>query len=480
MLFGRPDTFGSRHSARIYLEEDHLAAIHGQRRDATIHVIRDPFSLKQIPVVYYNAKFGVPPLPTDQNVLAQWRTKELQAVTEYQLRNRGVKLDGAQLEGFLRGDWIAIVPAHDDEGQAGNPDQGVVVGTLRTALYAHCVRANRVLQMAKFRSERDKNPRTQMDSTFRDQLKSSELAEVERIFREASDLYKSPDVSDGERNVDSRHVYEDGTRVGKWFGMTPLAIRSQAAAEIHSYEQIYGPFSYQAVADRELPLIDALRRAHLRALTVHRIARKAAKQVAKGKPVRPDTGARMAFGEEFDLNLWGCFIVALYGGINPVALYGEFESLTDLFDLAGWFGYFARGDHEVLPPEIAVTLVDCLSSSPRFGVTEADVGDLEKIYREIRYLTDLLVGEADLRGAAEQAITTRTSVKVSPLYYSVVLTPMIKKKAAKPDGAKTRLDPRFKVGKGYEGVTLSVDYENLPQMTKGEKLSVWRFRPLLW
>lgn len=190
----------------------------------------------------------------------------------------------------------------------------------------------------------------------------------------------------------------------------------------------------------------------------------------------PGTNARLACGEEFDLNLWGCFILALYGGLNSAALYGEFEPLTDLFDLAAWMGYFARGDQEELPAEIAVTLAGCLSSNPGHAVSEADISDLEKIYREIRYLADLLVGEENLRAAARQAIATQTPVQVTPLYYNVVITP----NTADPDDPDAGIDPRFRVGKSQEGINLSVDYENFPQMTKGEKLSVRRFRPLLW
>jgi hypothetical protein len=478
MLFGRPDVFGDRHSARIYLDEDHLRTVHEQPRQVVVHVIRDRFSLKLIPIVYYNAKFGVPATPLNEDVLAQWRAKEFQAVTEFQLHVRGVELDEAQWDGFLRGDWIAVVPAHGDEGRRGNPDQGVIAGSLRTALYAHCVRASRVLQMARFRSERERNPRAQFDAEFRDQLKNPELAEVEAIFREVSDDYRVGEVRDRERNVTTEHFNTVGRSDAKeWFGLTPTEIRSQASAEILCYEQIYGPFSYQTVADRELPIISVLRRAHLRAITVKRIAREAARhQVAEGKPVSPGTKARMAFGGEFDLNLWGCFLVALYGGINPAALYNKFESLTDLFDLAVWFGYFARRVYEELPPEIAVTLADCLSSNPRYAVTEADIGDLEKIYEEIRYLTDLLIGEEHLQQAAQQAIATRTPISVLPLYYNTIITPS----TAQPDDPDARIDPRFGVGKGQGGVTLCVDYQNLPQMTNGEKLSVRRFRPLLW
>jgi hypothetical protein len=478
MLFGRPDVFGNRHSARIYLDEDHLATMHERRPDAEIHVIPDRFSLKPIPVIYYNAKFGFPASPVDDGVLAQWRTKDYQAVTEFQLRTRGVKLNQVQLTGFLRGDWIAIVPAHDEEGKRGNPDQGTIAGTLRTALFAQCVRASRVLQMAKFRSERDADPWTRFDKEFRDQLENAELAEVETVFRTVSDLYRAPEVRDRDRNVTTQYLHMAGrSNVKEWFGMTPTEIRSQAAVEILCFEQVYGPFSYQAVVDRELPIISVLRRAHLRALTAHRIGRETARyQVAKGKPVSRGTRARLDFGEAFDLNLWGCFLMALYGGLNPAALYGEFEPLTDLFDLAAWFGYFARGDQEELSLEIAVTLAHCLSSNPGYAVSEVDIPDLEKIYEQVRYLADLLVGEEHLREAAQQAVATRTAVQVSPLYYNVVITP----NTAQPDDPDAGVDPRFKVGKGQEGVTLSVDYENLPQMTEGEKLSVRRFRPLLW
>lgn len=478
MLFGRPDIFGNRNSARIYLDEDHLAKMDEQRPDAAIHIIRDRFSLKQIPIVYYNAKFGFPPEPIDDGVLVQWRTKDFQAVTEFQLRTRGVKLDQAQLTGFLRGDWIAIVPAHDEEGRRGNPDQGTIAGTLRTALFAQCVRASRVLQMAKFRSERDADPWTRFDKEFRDRLENAELAEVEAVFRTVSDLYRTPEVRDRDRNVTTQYLHMAGrSNVKVWFGMTPTEIRCQAALEILCFEQIYGPFSYQAVVDRELPIISVLRRAHLRALTAQRIARETARyQVAKGKPVSRGTRARLDFGEAFDLNLWGCFLMALYGGLNPAALYGEFEPLTDLFDLAAWFGYFARGDYDELPVEIAVTLTRCLSSNQGYAVSEVDIPDLKKIYEEIRYLADLLVGEENLGDLAKQAIATRIPVQVAPLYYNIVITPS----TAKPDDPDAHIDPRFKVGKGQQGVNLSVDYENLPQMIEGEQLSVRRFRPLLW
>jgi hypothetical protein len=476
MLFGRPDSFGSRHSARIYLEEEHLAVMRDQRSEAAIHVIKDRFSLKSIPIVYYNAKFGVP-LQADQTALARWRKVDFQAVTEFQLHARGIELDDTQLEGFLRGDWIAYVPAHDDEGRAGNPGHGTIAGILRTALHAHCVRANRVLQMAKFRSERDKNPRTRFNAAFRDRLKDSEFAEVEQTFRDVSDLYDVREVLE-DRDVGLDHVSTSGrSAVVEWFGLTPTAIRSHAAAEILCYEQIYGTFSYKAVVDRELPLISALRRAHLRALTVYGIARRAAKhQIAHGKPMSHDTKEQLDFGKEFDLNLWGCFIVALHGGVNPASLYGEFEELADLFDLAVWFGYFARGHYDELPPEIAVTLAKCLSSNPGYAVNVSNVSDLEKIYGEVRYLADLLIGEEDLREKAQRAIAARTAVQVAPLYYNVVIGPS----ATKPDSAEAHIDPRFKIGKGQEGVILAVDHEKFPQIIEGEKLFIRRFRPLLW
>jgi hypothetical protein len=478
MLFGRPDVFGHRDSARIYLDEDHLTTMHEQRPDAAIHVIRDRFSLKQIPIVYYNARFGVPPLPVDDAPLAQWRAKDFQAVTEFQLRTRGVKLTGAQREGFARGDWIAIVPAHSDEGTRGSSGQGVVGRALTTALYAHCVRASRVLQMAKFRSEREADPWTRFDFEFRDQLENLELAEVEATFREVSDDYRAPEVRDHERDVTIEHIRTAGrSAVKSWFNQVPTEIRAQAYVEILCYEQIYGTFSYEAVADRELPIISILRRAQLRALTVHRIGRETARyQVAKGEPVSPGTRTRLANGEEFDLNLWGCFLLSLYGGINATTLYSQFDSLTDLFDLAAWFGCFARGDYEELPPEIAVTLANCLSSRPRFAVAEADIDHLEKIYREIGYLADLLVGEESLRGVAQRAIATRTPIAAAPLYYNIVMAPH----AAHPDDPDAKVDPRFRVGKGQQGINLSVDYERFPQMTKGELLSVRHFRPLLW
>lgn len=479
MLFGRPDIFGHRDSARIYLEQDYLTKVCEQYPEGEIHVIRDRYSLSRVPIVYYNAKFGVPPLPSNAGVLAEWRTKDFQAVTTFQLRTRGVKLNETQSAAFERGDWIAIVPAHDDEGEVGNPDQGSITAILRTALHAQFVRANRVLQMAQFRAARERHPHTQFNTTDRDQLKNLELAEVENVFRDVSDIYDTPEVrEDRERNVTMDHVETQGRdHVKTWFKQIPTGIRAQANVEILCYEQIYGPFSYQAVADRELPIISVLRRAHLRALTVHRIARETAEfQVANGAAVSPGIKARLDYGEEFDLNLWGCFITALYGGINPTALYGEFESLTDLFDLAAWLGYFARGDCDELPPEIAVTLINCLSSKPRFAVIEDDIEHLEKIYREIQYLVDLLVGGESLREAAQQALATRTSVPVRPLFYNVVITP----RTVKPDHPDARIDQRFKVGRGQEGISLSVDYENFSQMTKGEKLHVRRFRPLLW
>ncbi|MEW6639401.1 MAG: hypothetical protein AB1586_02780 [Pseudomonadota bacterium] len=478
MLFGRPDAFGNRHSARIYLDEDHLDVMREQRPDAVaVHVIRDRFSLKQIPIIYYNARFGLPSPPVDQDFLAQWPKRDFQAITEFQLHTRGIELDAAQLEGFERGDWIAIVPAHGDEGKAGSPGQGTIGRALTKALYAHCVRASRVLQAAQFRSQRQRHPKTRFDEEFRDQLETSELAEVKAAFSEVSRLYQTSEV-EKEREITTDHIRTAGrSLVIGLFNLTPAEIRSQASLEILCYEQIYGPFTYQAVADRELPIVRVLRHAQLRALTSRRIAREAAKyQVAKGAPVKPGTKARLMFGEEFDLNLWGCFISALYGGFNPAALYGEFESFTDLFDLGAWFGYFARGDYEVLPPEIAATLVSCLSSRPEQTATQADASDLEKIYSEIRYLTKLLVGEERLREAAQQATKTRTSVVVPPLYYHAVTTPS----TAEPDAPDAALDQRFKVGTSHEEIILLVDYDNFPEMTKDELLSIRRFRPLLW
>jgi hypothetical protein len=478
MLFGRPDAFGDRHSARIYLDEDHLDVMREQRPDAVaVHVIRDRFSLKQIPIIYYNARFGLPSSPVDQEFLAQWPKRDFQAITEFQLHTRGIELDAAQLEGFERGDWIAIVPAHHDEGEAGTPGQGAIGRALTKALYGQCVRASRVLQAAQFRSQRDKNPSTPFDVKFRDALESSELAEVKAAFSEVSRLYQTSEVKK-ERRITTDHIRTAGrSHVKGLFNLTPAEIRSQASLEILCYEQIYGPFTYQAVADRELPIVMVLRRAQLRAITSHRIAREAARyQVADGAPVSPGTKARLMFGEEFDLNLWGCFISALYGGYNPAAVYGEFEPLTDLFDLGAWLGYFARGECEGLPPEIAVSLESSLSSHPKWAVSDADASDLEKIYSEIRYLTKLLVGEERLREAAKQAIETRTAVVVPPLYYHAVTTPS----TAEPDAPDAALDQRFKVGTSHEEITLLVDYENFPEMTKDELLSIRRFRPLLW
>ena len=478
MLFGRPDIFGHRDSARIYLDEGHLAKMGEHRPDVAIHVIHDRFSLSRVPIVYYNAKFGVPPIPSNPGVLAGWRTKDFQAVTEFQLRTRGVKLDKTQREGFEQGDWIAIVPAHRIRGRAGQPGRGTIGAVLTEALYAHCVRASRVLQMAQFRSERDKNPYTRFGARYRDKLENLQLAEVKRIFNEASGDFRDPELPARERNVTTANIRMAGrSAVKKWFNAIPTGIRAQAYVEILCYEQIYGPFSYQEVADRELPIISVLRRAQLRAISVHRIKRETARhQVAKGAPVSRGTKARLDYGKEFDLNLWGGFIVALYGGINPATLYGEFESLTDLFDLAAWLGYYARGQLDELPPEIAATLINCLSTKPRFAVIEDDIKHLEKIYTEIRYLADLLVGEERLREAAQQAMRTKAPVEVAPLYYNIIITP----NTAEPDDPDARIDPRFMVGKGHEGINLSVDYENFPQMTKDEKLHVRRFRPLLW
>ena len=136
MLFGRPDAFGNRHSARIYLDEDHLDVMREQRPDAVaVHVIRDRFSLKQIPIIYYNARFGLPSPPVDQDFLAQWPKRDFQAMTEFQLHTRGIEFDAAQLEGFERGDWIAIVPAHHDEGEvrmaSGQPSAAKAARTCR-------------------------------------------------------------------------------------------------------------------------------------------------------------------------------------------------------------------------------------------------------------------------------------------------------------------------------------------------------------
>jgi hypothetical protein len=478
MRFGSPDAFGSRNGARIYLDQDQLEAMRKPGSVARVHEIRDRFSLKQIPIIYYNAKFGAP-LQADDDTLADWRQKDFRAVTEFQLYTHGIQLDAAQRAGFERGDWIAIVPAHEDEGKKGPPDQGLIVGTLRTALYAQCVRASRVLQMAQFQANRDANPWTRADETVRDQLENAELATVKAAFKEASDQYAAPEIrKKHERNVTTDHLRTAGrNNVTSWFGLTPEEIRAQAATEILCHEQIYGPFSYNEIADRELPVISILRRGHLRALAVHRIERETARhRVAKSLPIGPGTRQRLDYGTEYDLNLWGCFMLALYGGINPVALYGEFEPLSDLFDLAAWFGYFARGAYHEMPPEIAVTLLSCFSTNPGHGVIEDDIPNLEKIYKQVDYLADLLVGHEPLMKAAKKAIATRAAVKIAPLYYSTVVS----SDSQEPDSPDATIDPRFYVGMGQNGINLSVDFANVPEMTHGERLLIRHFRPLLW
>jgi hypothetical protein len=478
MSFGRPDAFGNRNAARIYLGEEHLASMHKDGSIARIHVIRDRFSLKQIPIVYYNAKFGAP-LQTDEDTLAAWHRKDFHAVTEFQLITYGVMLDEAQRAGFERGDWIAVVPAHGDKGQKGPPSQGMVVGTLRTALYAQCVRTSRVLQMARFRANRDADTWTQANAAERDQLENVELATVEAAFTEASNQYGAPEIrEEREQEVTTDHIRTAGRADAKvWFGLTPKEIRAQAAAELLCYEQLYGRFSYHEVVDRELPVISVLRRGHLRALAVHRITRETARyRVADGLPMGPGTKARLDYGADYDLNLWGCFVLALYGGINPVTLYSEFEPLSDLFDLAAWFGYFARGACDEMPPEIAVTLAACFSTNPGHAVIREDIPQLEKIYSQIYYLADLLVGEDRLRDLAQQAIASHASVRVPPLYYNTVITSRTKK----PDSADAAIDPRFGIGHGEDGINLTVDFANYPQMVDGEKLLLRRFRPLLW
>ena len=241
MSFGRPDAFGNRHSARIYLDEDHLDVMREQRPDAVpVHVIRDRFSLKQIPIIYYNARFGLPSPPVDQEFLAQWPKRDLQAITKFQLHTRGIELDAAQLEGFERGDWIAIVPAHSDEGKAGSPGQGTIGRALTKALYAHCVRASRVLQAAQFRTQRQRHPRTRFDEEFRDQLETPELAEVKAAFSEVSRLYQAPEVQEPVRKVTTDHIRTAGrSNVKELYNLTPSEIRSQASLEILCYEQIY-------------------------------------------------------------------------------------------------------------------------------------------------------------------------------------------------------------------------------------------------
>ena len=169
-------------------------------------------------------------------------------------------------------------------------------------------------------------------------------------------------------------------------------------------------------------------------------------------------------------------MLALHGGINPIVLYGEFEPLSDLFDLAAWFGYFARGAYNEIPPEVAVTLLACFSTNPGHGVIENEIPNLEKIYKQIDYLVDLLVGREPLMKAAKQAIVTRTSVKIAPLYYSTV----INSDSEQPDSPDATIDPRFYVGTGQDGINLSVDFANEPEMAHGERLLVRHFRPLLW
>jgi hypothetical protein len=479
MFLKKCDVSRKHQSARLFLDEDHLAVMHNKRPKAVaVHIIRDRFSLQRIPIIYYNAKFGLPVRAGDQDFLDRWPRRDFRAITHFQLHTCGIRLDPIQERGFEQGDWIAIVPAHDDIGNAGNPGMGSIGQALTMALYAQCVRASRVLQAAKFRASRENDPFTVRKAAFRDSLETSELAEVKAAFAEISQRYKAPEVKDSLRRVKTDHIRTAGRAFAtEWFKLTPAAIRSRASIEILCYEQMYAPFSYKAVANRELSIVRVLRTAQLRACAIRHITKDTARfHVKNGAQISVGTKARLAIGEKYDLDLWGCFNLALYGGCNPAELYGEFENLTDLFDLAAWFGYYARDDIDEIPPEIANYLLKFLSARQTVSKEHDAESDLGKIYLEVAYLIKLLFGTKVLITAARRAVSLRKPVKVKPLFYHIVTTPT----GVAPDHPNATVDPRFKIGISNNGLRLSADGKKLPKLDKGEKLSLQRFRPLLW
>jgi hypothetical protein len=491
---GHHDPFGYRAGAKIFLRETHL---HNAKRrparpeGARVHIIRDRFSLCSFPIIVYNAKYGVP-YPANYPAGLDLSKAPIVALTSFQLYTRGTVLSDELEEAFGRGDQICIMPAYDDDAEAGTPGHGTIGVMATKAFYAHCIRAQRVLQAVHYREERDRKPHDVFKKQDLDRIGKVQLGEIERAVNAVTSKYKDPEVHEIERSICARYIESKGSSfVRAWFkcsqtgaGRPQVDLLRHALLEAYCYEQIHGCFDADKICEREIQIVKALRTAQLRAIAFYRLQRTIAlSQLKKSQVIGSGTASRLNDGFENDLNIWGCFLAALHGGFNPAMIYRGMAEFADLFDIAAWLGYFGRGDTDVLFPEISEPLLAILKLDVAAQAVEHDDDrQFHQVFREIQRVADLLVGKNELAEAASRVVAHCEPVKVPRRYYHAVTTPS----DAKTDHPRLKLDPRLGVADSNDGMVLSVDWERYPiaklqeHFRKGERLSIQRFLPLIW
>jgi hypothetical protein len=491
---GHHDPFGYRAGAKIFLREKHLH--NAERRPARpegarVHIIRDRFSLCPFPIIVYNAKFGVP-YPANYPAGFDLLRVSIEALTPFQLLTRGIKLTKKQKNGFGRGDQICIMPAYDASASGKRSRRGSIGTMASDAFYAHCIRAQRVLQAVRYRQKRERNPRKLFKDEELDWFANDQLAKIERAVNTVTSNYEDPEVHDIDSSISAVHISTNGRGlVRSWFkrsragaGRPQVDLLRQALLEAYCYEQIHGRFDADKLCERELQVVKALRTAQLRAIACYRLQRTmAVSQLKKSQAIGPGTASRLYDGFENDLNIWGCFLAALHGGFNPVMIYRSLAEYADLFDIAAWLGYFARGHVEMLTPEISEPMLAILKLDVAAQAVEHDDDrQFHQVFREIQRVADLLVGKNELAEAASRVVAHCEPVKVPRRYYHAVTTPS----DVKTDHLRLKLDPRFGVADSNDGMVLSVDWERYPiaklqeHFRKGERLSIQRFLPLIW
>lgn len=491
---GHHDPFGHRVGAKIFLRQKHLhnTEMRPVRPEGVhVHIIRDRFSLCPFPFIVYNAKFGIPysanyPAGVDRSKVP------IEAFTPFQLHTRGITLTEEQEDGFGRGDQIYVTPAYDDPAPAGRSSHGTIGTMASDAFYAHCIRAQRVLQAARYRQDRDRKPHDVFKDEDLDRVGKVQLGKIERTVKAVTSKYKDPEVHKIERSISARHIESKGSGfVRAWFKCSQVGERPQvemlrqALLEIYCYDQIHGHFDADTICKRELQIVKVLRTAQLRAIACYRLQRTmAVGQLKKSQMIAPGTASRLSDGFENDLNIWGCVLAALHGGFNPAMIYRSLPEYADLFDIAAWLGYFGRGDVDMLTPEISEPLLAILKLDVSAQTVEHDNDrQLHQVYLEIQRVAELLIGKDKLADVASRVVAQCEPVEVPRRNYHAVTTPS----DAKMDHPRLELDPRFGVGdSNNDEMVLSVDWERYPiarlqeQFRKGERLSVQRFSPLIW
>jgi hypothetical protein len=491
---GHHDPFGYRAGAKIFLRETHLHNTEkrpARPKAARVHIIRDRFSLCPFPIIIYNAKFGVPfraKYPAGVDLFKA----PIEAFTPFHLLTRGIKLTKKQEDGFGRGDQICIMPAYNASASGKRSRRGSLGTMASDAFYAHCIRAQRVLQAVRYRQKRDRNPHDVFKDEHLDVIGDVQLGEIERAVNTVTLNYEDPEVHDIDRSISATHISTNGRGlVRSWFkrsragaGRPQVDLLRQALLEAYCYEQIHRRFDADKICERELQIIEVLRTAQLRTIACYRLERTmAVSQLKKSQAIGSGTASRLHDGFENDLNIWGCFLAALHGGFNLAVIYRGMAEFADLFDIAAWLGYFGRGVTDVLFPEISEPPLAILKLDVSAQTVEHDDGrQLHQVYREIQRVADLLVGKDGLTEVASRVVAQCEPVAVPRRYYHAVTTPS----DAKTDHPRLELDPRFGVADSNDGMVLSVDWERYPiasvqeHFRKGERLSIQRFLPLIW